>query len=179
MADPVPPVTPPTSPLSPTNSYTNYSSYSTPNGSYDVPPEGSKTLSIVAMVFGIIGGVAVLSCCCCVWGFAVPILTGIVATICGIIALVKKNAGRGMAISGVILGVISFLCGIACLILLSTVFNMDTDELVQWYADLEGISYEEALDELGREGIIVEEESNHFSYYEETPDFETNILGEM
>ncbi len=53
-------------------------------------------------------GLAVASLVCGILGFCVP-LANVAALITGIMALVKKTAGRGMAIAGTILGGVSLL----------------------------------------------------------------------
>ena len=69
-----------------------------------------KGMAIAAMVCGII---AVLSC-----AFAlVAIPCGIVALVLGIIALVKKKDGKGMAIAGVATGGVGLLASIVLLVL--------------------------------------------------------------
>ena len=55
----------------------------------------------------------------------VPVLTGIIGLILGIISLVKRNGGKGMAIAGVILSGLSLLIGVVFIIGLTAFF---TDE---------------------------------------------------
>lgn len=57
-----------------------------------------KGLSIASMVLGIVGLV-----CCCFWYIAIP--CSILAIIFGILG--KKKGGKGMAIAGLVLGIIA------------------------------------------------------------------------
>ena len=68
-------------------------------------------LSIVALVLGILG----LICCCLLGGWSMII--SIPGVVCGIIALVKKCAGKGMAIAGVICSGLSIVLAIVMIIL--------------------------------------------------------------
>lgn len=56
-----------------------------------------KAFSITSMVTGIVA-----VCTCCLWYVALPL--GAVALVFGIISLVKKYDGKGMALAGVITG---------------------------------------------------------------------------
>ncbi len=63
----------------------------------------SNTYGIISLIFGIVG-------LCCGWiipfgGFIFPA----VAVICGIIGIMKDDS-NGMAIAGLVLGIISFVC---------------------------------------------------------------------
>ena len=66
-------------------------------------PAESSALSIVSLVAGIIG----LVCCC-----GTAMLPNVVAIVCAAIALAKKNAGKGMAIAGLVLGIVGTLIGL-------------------------------------------------------------------
>lgn len=61
-------------------------------------PAEKKGLSIASMVLGIVGLV-----CCCFWYIAIP--CSILAIIFGILG--KKKGGKGMAIAGLVLGIIA------------------------------------------------------------------------
>ena len=79
------------------------------------PQEGSQALSIVSLVLGIVSIVmSIASICCCGLGGA-PF--SIAAIICGIIAKAKKKPGQGMALAGIITGVVGILAGIIVLII--------------------------------------------------------------
>lgn len=83
----------------------------------DKPPgqPRSEGLAITSMVLGIVG---LLSVCCCTL-LSGPL--GIAATITGFIGLSKANdgsaGGKGMAVAGVVLGIITILLTIASVIL--------------------------------------------------------------
>ena len=62
-------------------------------------PEPPKGLAIASMVCGI------ASVICCYGGT----LVGLVAVILGAVSLAKKNGGKGMAIAGIITGVVGLL----------------------------------------------------------------------
>lgn len=64
-------------------------------------PKG-KGFSITSMVTGIVA-----ICTCCVWYFCLPL--AIVSIVFGVISLVKKYEGRGMAIAGLITGGVALL----------------------------------------------------------------------
>ena len=63
-------------------------------------PEESVTISIIAMVLGIIS--LVFSCCC----YALSIMLGIAAIVLGIIGLKKEKKGKGFAIAGIVTGAV-------------------------------------------------------------------------
>jgi len=75
----------------------------------------NEGLAITSLVLGIVG---IVSACCC-WLLSGPI--GIAATITGFIALGKVNqgsaGGKGMAIAGVVTGIVAILLSVASLIL--------------------------------------------------------------
>ena len=60
-------------------------------------PQGGKGLSIAAMVCGIVGM------------FLFGFVLGILATVFGAIALAKHKPGRGMAITGMVLGIVALV----------------------------------------------------------------------
>ncbi|MBY9003156.1 MAG: hypothetical protein KGD73_04230 [Candidatus Lokiarchaeota archaeon] len=65
----------------------------------------SNTNGIIALIFGIIG-------CCCAWIIPipfVPFLFPIVAIVFGAIGI-KKDDSSGMAIAGLVLGIIDVVC---------------------------------------------------------------------
>lgn len=67
-------------------------------------------LAIASMVLGIIG--LVLSCCVPY----VPILLGLLAVILGGVSLAKKQGGKGMAIAGLICGIITLIPAIILIV---------------------------------------------------------------
>ena len=87
--------------------------FDTPTYNYNAVPQKKNqgiALSIVALVLGI------LSLVCCCFG-AWNLILGIPGVIVGIIALVKKAAGKGMAIAGVICAGLAIVLGIVMTIL--------------------------------------------------------------
>ncbi len=95
------------------NSYSQ-SSYQQPSQQYNYyqqpeKPPAKSGLSIAAMVLGILS----------ILFFCIPYISlplAIVGLILGIISLVKKQGGRGMAIAGVICSAIGFIIGIIVII---------------------------------------------------------------
>jgi len=65
--------------------------------------KGSNVLAIVSLVCGLVS----LLCGC-----GLTFLPGVAAIVCGGISLGKKQDGKGMAVAGLILGIISVILGI-------------------------------------------------------------------
>lgn len=65
------------------------------------PTNGGYGLAIASMVLGIIG----ILFSCCLWFISIP--CGILSLIFGIIALIKRMPGKGMAITGIVLSAIT------------------------------------------------------------------------
>ena len=74
------------------------------------PPKEKNPTAITSMVLGIIG---VVSICCC--GVGAPVF-GIAALICAIVSKSKTGKMNGMAIAGLIMGIVSIVFGVAWLI---------------------------------------------------------------
>ncbi len=117
-----------------TNRYGNegYSNCSQFQG--QAPKPESATLGILSLVFGIVSIVFFCSC--------FNILTGIFAIVFGIIQLVNnKHTGRGMAIAGIVLSIISI---VGCFVFWGAVSgamsesmkDMDMDEFWEDYKDI-------------------------------------------
>jgi hypothetical protein len=74
------------------------------------PPQ-SSTLAVISLVFGFLS-------------FCLPLVAGLIAVVCGLIAVVQINAsqgrmaGKGVAIAGAILGVVGTLFNLAILVAL-------------------------------------------------------------
>lgn len=97
----VPPV-PPVPPIPPTGGHPQYHN--------PEPIEQGKGFSIASMVLGIVS-----LCLCCIWYLSIP--CALVGLVLGIASMVRKYAGRGMAIAGVICsGVGIILCVIMLLV---------------------------------------------------------------
>lgn len=84
----------------------------TNSGSYVQPPQNQENqgFAIASMVLGIISLV-----CCCLGN--ISLIMAIVSIVFGVITLVKKKPGRGMAIAGIICSSISVVIYIALLII--------------------------------------------------------------
>lgn len=82
--------------------------------------EGSTVLAVVSLVLGILG---MLVCCLSCSGIPLCLLFSIPATICSAISIVKRQGGRGMAIAGLIMGIIGDISGIVGLLMLVGMFG--------------------------------------------------------
>ncbi|MHA1107151.1 MAG: hypothetical protein ACTSPN_15770 [Promethearchaeota archaeon] len=79
----------------------------------------SNTNGIIALIFGIIG-------LCCAWLIPipfVPFLFPIVAIVFGAIGI-KKDDSNGMAIAGLVLGIISVICVAVMAVFLAVILAM-------------------------------------------------------
>lgn len=74
-------------------------------------PQGSKGMSVAAMVLGI---VAIVGACCCTY---VGIICGIIAVVLGIISKKQQREGAQMALAGIICGAVGFAIGLITLII--------------------------------------------------------------
>lgn len=77
--------------------------------------EEKKGLSIASMILGIVSVVL-----CCVWYISVP--CSVLAIIFGIIG--KKKGGRGMAIAGLVLGIIALALYVLAILGVASIFGM-------------------------------------------------------
>lgn len=98
---------------------------------------GYKGVAIASLICGI---VALLCCWCasCCGGF--NILVAIAAVVLGIIALVKKFTGKGLAIAGIVCGGIAVVGTIIMLIAGNSLANA--------VYDITGADFEDALEEI-------------------------------
>lgn len=76
----------------------------------DTEKQGGMGFGIASMVLGILS----ILCSCCFYYLSIPL--SIVGLILGAIAVHKKNRGRGMAIAGLVLSIISLGLGIVVMI---------------------------------------------------------------
>ena len=83
-----------------------------PSVGYTAEPEKKKMIgfAIASLILGILS----VLCCCCT---GVSALFGIVGVILGVVTLVKKFAGKGCAIAGIICSSVAILSAIVSLIL--------------------------------------------------------------
>ena len=94
---------------------------------YDPQPQPdnseSKALAIASMVVGI---ASVVVCCCISY---VGLAAGIVAIVLGVISIKQQRAGKGMAIAGIVLGAVTIVVVIVCLILY---YSGAVDSMNEW-----------------------------------------------
>ena len=74
------------------------------------PVQGGPGLAIASMVLGICG---VVFGCCFYW---IAFVLGVIGLILGAVALAKKTRGRGMAIAGLVLSIITIAFGVIGLV---------------------------------------------------------------
>lgn len=140
MAEPVvqpATVTETSTPVTTTHTEPQQQYYSVENMSED---NGYQGVAIAALVCGIVSLVCCPSACCGCFG-AFNILVAIAAVVLGIIALVKKFAGKGMAIAGLVCGGIALL-GMCTTLLLG---SLGTSSLT---SDVLGEDFQDAMEEL-------------------------------
>ena len=100
--------------------------YGQPGPAYGAPgPQPSKALAIVALV---LGGVAFLTC----WipfvnGLAIAL--GIAGAVCGLIALIRKQAGKPLAITGLALSVVAVIISVVVNMIVIAAATSASDEL--------------------------------------------------
>ena len=78
---------------------------------YQAPPEGSVGMAVASMVLGIVG--FLISCCF----YPVTIVLAVVGLILGAVAIKKGPAGKGMAVTGIVLSIISLAFAVLVIIL--------------------------------------------------------------
>ncbi|MBP0977042.1 MAG: DUF4190 domain-containing protein [Oscillospiraceae bacterium] len=117
---------------------------------------GSKGLSVAALIFGILG----ILCCCVGFPFA------IIGLILAIIALAKRKAGKGLAVAGLITSLITLI--ISAIVGISMVPVMPyVGEMGEFFSDPQAAitEYEEDgtypawLDHMIDDGVITEEDA--------------------
>jgi hypothetical protein len=98
-----------------------------PAGGFTPPPIGPKTdtLSIVALVCGILGFLLAIPSCCCGPFICIAAIPGLAGLICGIISLrrIKREpdryAGAGLAVGGIAVSAITVLGTLVMTVLLA------------------------------------------------------------
>jgi hypothetical protein len=78
---------------------------------YQAPPEGSVGMAVASMVLGIVG--FLISCCF----YPATIVMAVVGLILGAVAVKKGPAGKGMAVTGIVLSIISLAFAVLVIIL--------------------------------------------------------------
>lgn len=91
----------------------------TVNPLYDAP-EGASGGSIGFAVVSLILGIIAVVCNCGLYGIALP--CGIISIVLGAIAMKRNYAGRGMAVAGLVLGIIAISLGVLALIMGGAMF---------------------------------------------------------
>ena len=81
------------------------------------PVQGGPGLAIASMVLGICG---VVFGCCFYW---VAFILGVIGLILGAVALAKKTRGRGMAIAGLVLSIVTIAFGVIGLVCGAAVYS--------------------------------------------------------
>ena len=114
---------------------------------YAYPPKPKTGMSVTALVLGIVGLVASPFPI----GSYVAILLAILAVIFGIIGL-RRRAGKGMAIAGLILGGLALLVSILMSIFWTHVFQVAAD-CADRYPEAQGPAFEQCVRD-GYRGII-------------------------
>ena len=118
---------------------------------------GSKGLSVAALIFGILG----ILCCCIGFPFA------IIGLILAIMALAKRKAGKGLAVAGLITSLITLI--ISTIVGVSMVpFMPYVGEMKEFFEDPQAAitEYEEDgtypawVDHMINDGQITEEEAD-------------------
>lgn len=161
------------------NPYLNYTPDSSQNQGTNIPYEiihqqeleSKKGFAITSLVLGIIS----LLCCCI--GILWPL--AIVAIIFGVISLVQKKGGKGMAIGGIITGAVSFVLSLLMFISIVATFNtigitlkdLMNDEEVQ--LKLKEYMEEEAEAEFERTG---EYPDYYYQFHMDEEDWEKKYL---
>lgn len=108
---------------------------------YGAPPGGgSNGLAIGALVVGIIGLITV-------WVPFLGIVLGLVALVLGIVGRKKANetgVGGGMAIAGLIMGVLAILGGILWIVFVAALFNAADQQLQEDFGSGFGDIFEDS-----------------------------------
>lgn len=86
---------------------------------YDAPEGASGGRAGFAVTSLVLGIIAVI-CNCGLYGFALP--CGIISIVLAAVAMKRNYAGRGMAVAGLVLGIIAISLGILALIMGGAMF---------------------------------------------------------
>lgn len=132
----------------------NQFDYSQPNGqppfmqSFDMMPQnraGGKGFAIASLCLGI---ASVVFCCCCCCLYYVAIITSILAIVFACLARSANNGKMpGMAIAGLILGIIGIL--LFCFFLFMEVSGILEEIMIETIEDTYGMPYEDFLESMG------------------------------
>ena len=92
---------------------------------YQAPPEGSVGMAVASMVLGIVG--FLISCCF----YPVTIVMAGVGLILGAVAIKKGPAGKGMAVTGIVLSIISLAFAVLVIILAASAGTTSLWEVIE------------------------------------------------
>ena len=92
---------------------------------YQAPPEGSVGMAVASMVLGIVG--FLISCCF----YPVTIIMAVVGLILGAVAIKKGPAGKGMAVTGIVLSIISLAFAVLVIILAASAGTTSLWEVIE------------------------------------------------
>ncbi len=132
----------------------NQFDYSQPNEqppfmpSYDmIPPTEKKSGRGFAIASLCLGIVSLFLCCCCCCGYYAAIITSILAIVFA--ALSKSTSGKmsGMAIAGLILGIIGILLFLFFLVM--EISGIAEQIMIETLEDTYGMPYEDVLESMG------------------------------
>ena len=92
---------------------------------YQAPPEGSVGMAVASMVLGIVG--FLISCCF----YPATIVMAVVGLILGAVAVKKGPAGKGMAVTGIVLSIISLAFAVLVIILAASAGTTSLWEVIE------------------------------------------------
>ena len=92
---------------------------------YQAPPEGSVGMAVASMVLGIVG--FLISCCF----YPATIVMAVVGLILGAVAIKKGPAGKGMAVTGIVLSIISLAFAVLVIILAASAGTTSLWEVIE------------------------------------------------
>lgn len=150
------------------NTYTGaggYNAYSAPN-SYQYaapayqPPVNEKKSSGLAITSFIFGLLSLISCCFCFGCYgALNILFGVVAVILALVDRSKQKSFSGLALAGLICGIIGVILGVIMLVVLAMAFgsgdiefNGNWEDFFKQFEEMEG--FEDFYNSYGYSEII-------------------------
>lgn len=128
------------------------------NGYSDAPAAGSqkKGLSVAALIFGLL---SLFGLCCCGLGF----FLAPIAIILGIAAVATKKAGKGLAITGIIMGLLSLVMVLVVFLAIRPILPYREDILKDYTALVE--NQDEVFAAYEQDGTI----PDYLKKYEESP----------
>ena len=132
-----------------------------PYGGAPAAPQGpGKGLAIAALVLGIVGILGIAVAFIPFAGFA-AILVPIVAIVLGVIALAKKKPGKGLAITGTVLGAVALVaCATIAIAMTAFITSVasDPDRFISESCEAAGLTQEEC-DELTTDPGVADPET--------------------